>query len=36
MECSVGLLEEEVATLQRHMELHTAQADGLTLLSMGG
>ena len=35
MGCGVGLLEEEMATLQRHVELNASLADGLSLLSLG-
>jgi hypothetical protein len=32
--CGVGLLEEEMATLQRHVELNTSRADELSILSL--
>ena len=35
VEGSVGLLEEEVAVLQKHMELNASRADGLFLHSLG-
>ena len=35
MGCGVGLLEEEMATLQRHVELNASRADELSLLSLG-